>query len=371
VLWVVRPPGSGRFFGAGDLGAGDLVVLIYYAYAGSCTGAAAFLARWKKIDVAKLLFFQMFLGIGICAIMSGVCYIVIDQKYVLAANAFGHLHWPLLAPNILSETNVIIRMMTWFCFAMLIHIAFVAALGDLFWTCYFAVGFIMVGLTVVVLVVRKQRALKNAEVLVEQDSKLYGMLWTQLLSEQRDIEALEFVTNDLCKACLDIPSQACSDIDELSQQADRLQLLLDVKLSKWALSSGAEMRTAPRKKDERVVQKIMRSYAGNCGRILDLCRGALIFKTVKELHDGLQLIACDADIDVLRVKNRFHRGYDASLSAGYRDVCLILRLVSDQAVCAGLGGHCFEVQLHIVSLYKAKTDGGHARYIQWRNMRSE
>jgi len=91
----------------------------------------------------------------------------------------------------------------------------------------------------------------------------------------------------------------------------------------------------------------------------------------QSLRHALELIGRDPEVRLMRIKNRFDRSYDAHKSAGYRDVSLILQIVSEKACYLGLEYHCCELQLHIDTLYESKTDGGHKRYVQWRNMRCE
>jgi len=169
----------------------------------------------------------------------------------------------------------------------------------------------------------------------------------------------------------DVPRHACPDIDELFKQAGRLAPLFQVKLESWASATVGKAHAGTQKGGDRAVQKVMRSYAGDASRLLDICRGALAFLDVQSLCDALKLISRDSDVRLLRIKNRFDRSYDDSKSAGYRDVSLVMQFVTKEAYHLGVEGHCCELQLHIEKLYRSKTDGGHKRYVQWRNMRSE
>ena len=57
------------------------------------------------------------------------------------------------------------------------------------------------------------------------------------------------------------------------------------------------------------------------------------------------MISSDPDAQVLRVKNRIDPAYDSSLSAGYRDVVLNLRITNEATTASGIDGHVCEVQL--------------------------
>jgi hypothetical protein len=104
------------------------------------------------------------------------------------------------------------------------------------------------------------------------------------------------------------------------------------------------------------------------------------------------------DVTIVRVKNRMaqllphkacgqpsmeHRADEAgsevqhaaaSITAeatGYRDIAINLRVGTGQAVELGLDEHVAEVQLLLRDFADVKAEDGHARYIQWRNMRGE
>jgi hypothetical protein len=56
---------------------------------------------------------------------------------------------------------------------------------------------------------------------------------------------------------------------------------------------------------------------------------------------------------------------------GYRDVAINLRVRSPQAMALSLHWHVAEVQLLLLPFLKVKSDHGHARYVEWRNIRGE
>ena len=116
-------------------------------------------------------------------------------------------------------------------------------------------------------------------------------------------------------------------------------------------------------------------------------------------------MAQDPEADVLRVVNRLHHNYDATATAGYRDVALNVRLETAEIASLGLNSHVCEVQLVLIDFAKIKvivrvtsvpiehvpcpnnahidkvldtvlifvcmlqSDRGHARYVLWRDQR--
>ena len=84
----------------------------------------------------------------------------------------------------------------------------------------------------------------------------------------------------------------------------------------------------------------------------------------------------------MRIKNRMRPPSAASLAAaggtacgrtdtGYRDVAVNLRVRTEQARELSLTWHVAEVQLLLLAFMRIKSDQGHMRYVQWRNMRGE
>ena len=58
-------------------------------------------------------------------------------------------------------------------------------------------------------------------------------------------------------------------------------------------------------------------------------------------------------------------------TTGYRDVAINLRICSTQSMGLSLHWHVAEVQLLLLPFLKVKSDQGHARYVEWRNIRGE
>merc|ERR1712150_365312 len=114
----------------------------------------------------------------------------------------------------------------------------------------------------------------------------------------------------------EVITHKCTDIDELYRQAFRMRPSFHAQLKTWASATGGVVHLAPQKNSERAVQKVVRSYAGDPSRLLDICRGALIFPDIETLRNAFGLIRRDTRWCVMRVKNRFDRKYDPSTSAG-------------------------------------------------------
>jgi len=196
---------------------------------------------------------------------------------------------------------------------------------------------------------------------------------------------------------VDYTSRVCS-LDQLCAQATGLDPILRAKVQEWALRARGHFRRAGGEGTEafvlwedvcdsperrkvvqwgklkgvgRAVEKLIRSYGEDVSRLLDVCRQSIIFDSVGDVADCLQLILSDPDVSVVRLRNRLDPGYDSAQSAGYRDVSLNLRLSTPDSAGLGLDTHVCEVLLLVRGFAEIKNAAGHKRYIDFRNRRGE
>jgi hypothetical protein len=80
-------------------------------------------------------------------------------------------------------------------------------------------------------------------------------------------------------------------------------------------------------------------------RLVDLCRQNIIFSDTQDIAKCLHTVRMDPDIVVVRIKNRLDINYKASMSAGYRDVMINLRISNELTKALGVDRHLCEVQL--------------------------
>jgi len=122
---------------------------------------------------------------------------------------------------------------------------------------------------------------------------------------------------------------------------------------------------------DRAIEKLLRSYKTDVSRLLDVCRQSIVFESIGDLCRCLGSIRGDADIQVVRIKNRMEPSYDSTVSAGYRDVVLNMRITSKRAVHLRVDTHVCELQLMLRDFAEMKHDQGHKRYKQFRDTRGE
>uniref|UniRef100_A0A6U2FDA2 RelA/SpoT domain-containing protein n=1 Tax=Hemiselmis andersenii TaxID=464988 RepID=A0A6U2FDA2_HEMAN len=123
----------------------------------------------------------------------------------------------------------------------------------------------------------------------------------------------------------------------------------------------------PMKRHRRCLEKLLRSYSNDPSRLLDIARGCIVFETFDHLHLCIKTIAADDNVVVERIKNRMSPDYDSARTAGYRDVCINLRIVNRPAQALGVELHACELQLLHRDYAALNSDDGHMRYMQARN----
>ena len=95
--------------------------------------------------------------------------------------------------------------------------------------------------------------------------------------------------------------------------------------------------------------------AQDVSRLLDICRQSIYFETMAGVVDCLKAIGSDPDVVLTRVKNRYDLSFDAAASAGYRNLAVNLRVVTEETKALGLETHVCEVQLLLVHMAAIKV----------------
>eukprot|EP00746_Dinoflagellata_sp_MGD_P038414 gnl/MRDRNA2_/MRDRNA2_192415_c0_seq1.p1 gnl/MRDRNA2_/MRDRNA2_192415_c0~~gnl/MRDRNA2_/MRDRNA2_192415_c0_seq1.p1 ORF type:complete len:302 (+),score=23.33 gnl/MRDRNA2_/MRDRNA2_192415_c0_seq1:38-907(+) len=277
------------------------------------------------------------------------------------------------AINLITETNVIIRLLWMITFNMAYCTPWFIAFGDYLWAGIHGIQAVLNFFTASYLHWRRHRTLLSAVGLVADDMRKYDEIWSKTCSGQAEsLKSLETAALKMSKQITPgEDSQPSQDLETLFDQATRLTPFLHAKVQSWSEETGGKAYLAPTKKADRCVQKIMRSYQGNPQRLCDLCRASVTFPNIQSVREALECIAADSDVRIVRLKNRFAYGYCAERSAGYRDLCLLLKVQTKETRQQNIDRHCCELQLQAEDFFTAKTDGGHQRYVKWRNLRCE
>merc|ERR1712107_152736 len=134
----------------------------------------------------------------------------------------------------------------------------------------------------------------------------------------------------------------------------------------WARSLTVGFQEAKVKREQRVVEKVTRSYGGDFRKVLDMLRSTLQVATISDVYRTLGFILAQPNVLVYRIKNRFDPKFNAKETFGYRDLNMQISFVEFQD--SVFAGHICELQIHIVDMLKLKTEQGHQNYVQYRNL---
>ena len=122
-------------------------------------------------------------------------------------------------------------------------------------------------------------------------------------------------------------------LDHLLDQASCLKFFLEEKFRATAKvgcslaadsePTGAAADRPPRvqvciKSRERAWEKAARCYGSDVSRVLDYCRASVVFERMEDLVRFLESAGRDAELEIVRVKNRYDDAADAGLLAGFR-----------------------------------------------------
>ena len=156
----------------------------------------------------------------------------------------------------------------------------------------------------------------------------------------------------------------------LYAQAFALNEHFQGKCIEWAGHDGKHNPVGV-KRQGRAIQKLWRSYSGQPQRLVDLVRSSITCQNPPQILKVLQRIRCDPAVGIIRVKNRLHPEYDSSLSAGFRNLSLNIIVVDADTCKACTASHVCELQLGLQTINDLKSEGGHKRFVSFRDMRAE
>jgi len=162
------------------------------------------------------------------------------------------------------------------------------------------------------------------------------------------------------------------DLDQLFLKAFLLDPHFQRQMQTLAAAYGGCIpKVASVKSEGRAIEKVLRSYCGDVRKLNDLVRATLVFDDLSSLAACLQGICSDDTFQIHRIKNRFDDNYPATISGGYRDVCLVVSLRTKATKHLGVDSTPAEVQLAHKQVFELKSNDGHRRYIRARNLRGD
>jgi hypothetical protein len=229
---------------------------------------------------------------------------------------------------------------------------------------------------------RKKRALADAGKICNVDIQNYALEWEKVLRTEVDsVVALEVEVHKMRSKLPQGEPRQPSQLDDCSSTSpDYLELLKmefeerDLVIFQDAKAVASKrnfvFHEGPPKKDERCLEKASLAYADDYSRLKDLRRASIVCPSMA----GVVLLCQDlaaSNLQLLRVKNRFDRKYQAEQSAGYRDLQFNVQVPGT--------GLVWELQVHLAAIEALKTKirdeadasgrTGHMRYVAFRQIK--
>lgn len=252
---------------------------------------------------------------------------------------------------------------------------------------------------------KRNQVKKNADPKIAKDKDKYDNVWTEIVGEYEEKSHTISILGELQSILGDFtserkkmnltarqskkillggeeilkskPCQAIKDLVVLFAQADELNPHFQQCSEKWCSSPGSTHKFSAVKRKARAIEKLYRSYNGDASRLTDLVRSSISCETFEDLKNVLNKILSDPTVVILHVKNKFKYDYKSAESAGYRNINLLLILVDDATMEAGVDCHICELQLGLSKIDEIKNvvvegeQHGHQRYVEWRDLLAE
>jgi len=374
-LSATRPMGSTGWPRLGrDLGPPEIILVEVSLYDTLTFALLLILVHRGRIrDGISLIshFLAGFSAISCVNIVSAV----IAKRYLILLNCIGFLSCSAYLQMVLTSNGLfMLRFVQALPIAYLNTAVASFAFGDYLWGIVMGSSFLQFAALVPYLQWRRMIAVREADALVQADAARYHAIWTELAAAESERSAIDDLEREARTIDRGLKTgaelhQQFADPTELYAQATRLDDIFQAQVQKWAVDAGAKSLRAPLKGQKRMMQKVMRHYSGDPSRVCDLVRATLVFESFQSLLDGLKMIASDDAARVERIKNRFDSAYDATQSAGYRDVSIVMRIRTAESRAAGTDKHLCELQLQLAPILAVKSDEGHKKYVKWRNIR--
>eukprot|EP00929_Paragymnodinium_shiwhaense_P020848 TRINITY_DN13766_c0_g2_i1.p1 TRINITY_DN13766_c0_g2~~TRINITY_DN13766_c0_g2_i1.p1 ORF type:complete len:656 (+),score=96.36 TRINITY_DN13766_c0_g2_i1:170-2137(+) len=251
----------------------------------------------------------------------------------------------------------------------------------------------------IVMFYRRFSARKKSWRLVKADAKAYNDVWCDIVDREADSiralsEAADAIATDIKNANIEGPQTALEEAENLRRtllqsgskagglQQDLMSLPLlfaqafavnhhfQVKCAEWAGGLGLYIPGVV-KQPRRAIQKIWRSYNGQPQRLVDIVRASIVCDTTLQLLTVLRRIAGDNGAGIVRIKNLFDPSYDSDMTAGYRCLALNIIIVDQRTRSSSTEQHICELQLGLHKMHELKTDGGHSRFVSFRDSSAE
>eukprot|EP00929_Paragymnodinium_shiwhaense_P065453 TRINITY_DN32803_c0_g5_i3.p1 TRINITY_DN32803_c0_g5~~TRINITY_DN32803_c0_g5_i3.p1 ORF type:complete len:313 (-),score=41.14 TRINITY_DN32803_c0_g5_i3:350-1288(-) len=241
---------------------------------------------------------------------------------------------------------------------------------------------------------------RKAWQVVAEDADSYDLLWGEISQRHADSvtrlsEASKQVMADIDKAVSEGPQCHLCDAENLRRtllpykrrQAGRLlqslsslpllfaqAAVIDVhfqrKCAEWATDVGTHMAGLI-KQPSRAVQKVWRVYNGNPQSLVDLVRASIVCDTPEQVLTVLRKVQADSAVRILRIKNRFDPHFDSIVSGGYRNLALNVIIFDADSLAGCAERHICELQIGLREMQALKTEGGHRRFVAFRDGRAE
>lgn len=234
----------------------------------------------------------------------------------------------------------------------------------------------------------RKHKLSKACAICDTDIAEYTLIWEEVLRvEGAEISELETELESIsARLPSDDPQQpttlngisittSAKYLLELNLAFGKIDGILFTDVQRVVASLEILFKIGPAKKDERCIEKAKLSYDFDYSKLRDLRRASIVCPDIATVRTVCTCLDADPSVELLRVKNRFKRDYNAkNESAGYRDVQFNIKAVDPDTGIELV----WELQVHLAAVedLKRRLQGtadassrtGHGRYVAFRTI---
>ena len=151
------------------------------------------------------------------------------------------------------------------------------------------------------------------------------------------------------------------------------KLLAEVEVQTGACLESKNGEAMNRKKPQRINEKVKLAYDWDYRQMTDYFRCSFVCESLAQILSVCQ--AVEERLIIIRIKNRFAKKYDVTLSGGYRDVQMCAYMSPPDE--GDREEFVFEVQIHLKAVLDIESklqskdstgSTGHQRYVQFRQI---
>jgi hypothetical protein len=236
--------------------------------------------------------------------------------------------------------------------------------------------------------IRRRQRLQDAAAICDTDVSQYSLIFASVRKYELDnliileevVARVQISLQQQGRPVVQPPMEGCESVKDpiylelLKMEFEEVDDTIYREARAVAEAMGLQFHEGPHKKDDRAMEKARLAYQGRYDLLKDLRRASIVCPNIATVCNVVEYVAdfSKSGLQVVRIKNRFARNYDANKeSAGYRDLQFNVLVPNTKLI--------WELQVHLKDVEALKSNlrdqsdrsglSGHQRYVEFRTIR--